>query len=202
MEALQMPHKPLMLSILPPCRSSALPNQNVKPTVPFNFSLDPNVFIDPDGDPLTYSAALQNQQPLPDWLTFNQTGRIFTGTASAESGGGMSVNVTATDPFGATAARSFDLVVEGAPQLISQLSNLAANVGTKFSFIVPENTFENPDSGIEDTISYTAALTTGAPLPAWLTFDPANKNFYRHTGPQRYRFFQQQTFVHTAHGQQ
>ena len=69
-----MPHKPLMLSILLPIAgSSALPNQNIKPTVPFSFSLDPNVFIDPDGDPLTYSAALENQQPLPDWLTFNQT---------------------------------------------------------------------------------------------------------------------------------
>ena len=53
--------------------SSALPSQNVKPTVPFSFSLDPNVFTDPDGDPLTYSASLANQQPLPDWLTFNQT---------------------------------------------------------------------------------------------------------------------------------
>ena len=167
-----------MLSILTPASGpAALPSQNVKPTVPFNFSLDPNVFTDPDGDPLTYSAALQNQQPLPDWLTFNQTGRIFTGTPSAENGGGMSVNVTATDPFGAQAVRSFDLLVEGAPQLISRLSNLVANVGTKFNFIVPENTFKNPDSGIEDKIRYSAALTTGAALPAWLAFDATTITF-------------------------
>ena len=67
---------------------AALPNQNVELTYsPFNFSLDPNVFIDLDGDPLTYSATLANQQPLPDWLTFNQTGGIFTGTAPADSAG-------------------------------------------------------------------------------------------------------------------
>ena len=168
---------------------AALPNQNVKPTVPFNFSLDPNVFTDPDGDPLTYSAALQNQQPLPDWLTFNQTGRIFTGTPSAENGGGMSVNVTATDPFGAQAVRSFDLLVEGAPQLISRLSNLVANVGTKFSFIVPENTFKNPDSGIEDKIRYSAALTTGAALPAWLAFDATTITFTGTPGRKDTDFF-------------
>jgi len=253
------------------------PSQNFKPAAPFSFSLDPNDFTDPDGDPLTYSATLVNQQPLPNWLTFNQTSEMFTGTAPGGSTGSMSIIVTAIDTFGATAARSFDLnlvgsntnnnlpqkvqnppdysvgvnqeisfqisnntffdadndpltytasmtggnplppwlyfasdarlfygtapgtpqmlpiniqaedlqhipatanfnfLVEGAPQVISPLSNLVANVGITFKYIVPESTFQN--SGIQDVMTWSAALTTGAALPAWLTFDPATRIF-------------------------
>ena len=59
--------------------------------------------------------------------------------------------------------------------MLAPLSNLVANVGTKFKFVVPENTFQN--LGIQETMTYSAALTTGACLPAWLTFDPATKTF-------------------------
>jgi len=266
-----------VVNAAPIAGSSALPNQNIKPRVPFNFSLDSDIFTDPDGDPLTYSFALANQQPLPNWLIFNQTSEMFTGTAPAGSTGSMSVIVTVADPFGETAVRSFDLkvadsntnnnlpqkvqnppdysvgvnqeisfqisnntffdadndpltytasmaggnslppwlyftsdarlfygtapgtpqllsiniqaedwqhipasanfnlLVEGAPQVISPLSNLVANVGITFKFIVPESTFQN--SGIQDVMTWSAALTTGAELPAWLTFDPATRIF-------------------------
>jgi len=254
-----------------------LPGQNVKSTVPFSFSLDPDDFTDPDGDSLTYGAALTSQQPLPNWLTFNQTSEMFTGTAPARSTGLISVIVTVTDPFGATVARSFDLnvaasnannnlpqkvqnppdysvglnkgisfqisnntffdadndpliwsasavngsalpvwlnfvgdnrffygiapgtpqilpitlqaedwqhipatanfnlLVEGGPQLLEPLSNLVATVGTPFKFAVPKNTFQ--DLGIQDAMIFSAALTTDAPLPAWLIFDPVTRTF-------------------------
>jgi len=258
---------------------SALPSQNIKSTVPFTFSFNSTVFIDPDGDPLIYSVAPANQQPLPKWLGFNQTqtGGIFTGIASAESAGSLSVIVAATDPFGAIISRSFtlnvaapnnnntppvtlsnppdysvginkqisfqissntffdadndvltytastvggsalpvwlsfdgdtrffsgtapntpqilpinvlaedwhhipatanfNLFVEETPQVLAPLSNLVANVGTPFKFVVPENTFQNP--GIQNAMTWSASLTTGAPLPAWLTFDPVTRTF-------------------------
>jgi len=260
--------------------TSALPDQYVKPTIPFNFLLAPNVFVDPDEDPLTYSASLANQQPLPEWLTFNQTltGGIFAGTAPAGYTGSMSVIVAATDPFGAAISRSFDLnvagssnsntppvkltnppdcavgvdrqisfqisnntffdadhdpltysastvngsalpdwlsfdgdtrffygtapntaqilpinvqaedwqhipatanfnlFIEGTPQLLAPLSNLVAIVGTPFRFVVPDNTFQN--FGFHEAMTWSAVLTTGAPLPTWLTFDPGTRTFY------------------------
>ena len=114
---------------------------------------------------------------MPNWLNFNQTEKIFTGNASTANTGVYTVNVTGADPFGATAARNINLIVEGAPRVVTKLSSLAANVGSEFIFIVPENTFENPHPDVEDAIIYTASLTTGAVLPAWLAFDPATRTF-------------------------
>jgi hypothetical protein len=59
--------------------------------------------------------------------------------------------------------------------VISPISNLAANVGTEFRFVVPEYTFQN--LGLQEAMTYAAALTTGASLPAWLTFDPMIRTF-------------------------
>jgi len=166
-----------VVNAAPIAGSSALPNQNVKPAIPFNFSLDTNVFTDPDGDPLICNATVAGQQPLPNWLIFNQSSEMFTGIAPEESIGLTSIIIAASDLFGAAAARSFDLHVVGAPQLVTQLSNLLANVGAKFSFVVPDNIFKNPNPGIEKAINYTAALAAGAALPAWLTFDPTTRTF-------------------------
>jgi len=166
-----------VVNAAPIAGSSALPNQNIKPAMPFNFSLDSNVFTDPDGDPLICNATVAGQQPLPNWLIFNQSSEMFTGIAPEESIGLTSVNIAASDPFGAAVVRSFDLHVVGAPRLVARLSNLLAYVGIKFSFVVPDNIFRNPNPGIEKAINYTAALATGAALPAWLTFDPITKSF-------------------------
>jgi len=87
-----------------------LTDQFIQPRMPFNFSLDDQLFGDNDGDPLIYSATLQNQQSLPDWLAFNPINRAFTGNASI-CNGSISLIVTATDPFGAMAAHSFNLMV-------------------------------------------------------------------------------------------
>lgn len=78
---------------------------------PFNFALDPSLFSDADNDPLTYNATLQNGQSLPFWLNFNSTDEVFTGTAPAGSVGIVQVQITATDTFGETASRNFDLNV-------------------------------------------------------------------------------------------
>jgi len=44
-------------------------------------------------------------------------------------------------------------------------------------FVVPNNIFKNPYPGVEESKIYTATLTTGEPLPAWLNFDPITGTF-------------------------
>lgn len=39
-----------------------------------------NAFIDPDNDPLTYAATLENGSDLPAWLVFVPETRAFSGT--------------------------------------------------------------------------------------------------------------------------
>ena len=44
-----------------------------------------------------------------------------------------------------------------------------------FSFTVPTNTFADVDAG--DSLTYTATLANGNPLPSWLTFDANTRTF-------------------------
>jgi uncharacterized delta-60 repeat protein len=46
--------------------------------------------------------------------------------------------------------------------------------GAAFSFAIPDSAFTDPD---HDTLSYSASLALGKPLPSWLTFDAATHTF-------------------------
>ncbi|MEK0189764.1 putative Ig domain-containing protein, partial [Microcoleus anatoxicus] len=52
------------------------------------------------GDTLTYSATLNNSQPLPSWLRFNPTTRTFNGTTPGLQN--LAIKLTATDTANAS----------------------------------------------------------------------------------------------------
>ncbi len=73
----------------------------VKKSSKLEFTIPEKAFIDPDpGDKLTYSATLENGQPLPSWLTFNPTTRTFSGDIT--KGRSLNIKLTATDKAGET----------------------------------------------------------------------------------------------------
>ena len=43
-----------------------------------------------------------------------------------------------------------------------------------FTYVIPADAFTDADG---DRLTYTAVLSDGGPLPAWLTFDPATRTF-------------------------
>ncbi len=53
--------------------------------------------------------------------------------------------------------------------------NYIVNSSTTVYIKTPDGTFSDPDG---DVLSYSARLTDGSDLPAWLTFDAANNTFY------------------------
>ncbi|HWA17690.1 MAG TPA: putative Ig domain-containing protein [Devosia sp.] len=61
-----------------------------------------------------------------------------------------------------------------APVVANPIADQAATIGTAFSFVVPANTFTDPDG---DALTRTATLTGGAALPSWLTFTAATGTF-------------------------
>ena len=77
-------------------------------------------FSDPDGNPLSYSATLENGEPLPAWLTFDPSRTMLNGTPSASDVGIFNITLRATDPSGASATDNITLTVnpvfEGAAQ--------------------------------------------------------------------------------------
>ncbi len=60
------------------------------------------------------------------------------------------------------------------PILVNPIGNQIATEGTNFNFIIPADTFRDPDG---NSLSYTAAQTDGSPLPGWLNFDPNTGTF-------------------------
>jgi Ca2+-binding RTX toxin-like protein len=84
-------------------------NQNVDEESAFNFQVPSDAFSDVDDVSLTLTATLDDDSPLPEWLSFD--GTTFTGTPDDPDVGTVTVKVTATDALGATAQETFGLTV-------------------------------------------------------------------------------------------
>ena len=61
------------------------------------------------------------------------------------------------------------------PYVKNQIPNQAAVKGQLFNFTVPDSTFIDDDGN--NTLSFSATLVNGNPLPSWLSFDPASAAF-------------------------
>jgi len=160
-----------------PTLANAITDQNATEDAAFSFTFAADTFTDVDlGDTLTYSATLADGSPLPAWLSFDPGTRTFSG--SPDNGGIISVRVTATDSAGAQISDTFDLVVANindAPTLANAIGDQNATEDAAFSFTFAADTFTDVDLG--DTLTYSATLADGSPLPAWLSFDPGTRTF-------------------------
>jgi hypothetical protein len=93
-----------------PVVANAIANQNATEDTAFSFMIPDGTFADVDGDNLTYTASLENGNPLPSWLAFNATTKTFSGTPVNEDVGKISVLVTASDGQ-ASASDVFELAI-------------------------------------------------------------------------------------------
>lgn len=105
-------------------------------------------FGDPDGDPLTYSAASS------DSAVATVTVSADTLTIHAVAAGVATVTVTASDPDGAGAEQRFEVTVPNrAPEAVDVLPPRTLEVGATESVLVSPF-FRDPDG---DSLAYTAA---------------------------------------------
>src|SRR6185369_1294630 len=96
--------------------------------------------------------------------------RSLHGTPGDADTGVLSLKITATDQEGLAVSSAFSVAIDNineAPVLVNALADQSAENGSPFSFVIPANTFADPDAG--DTLSYTATLGNGGALPAWLS---------------------------------
>ncbi|HEY5124652.1 MAG TPA: putative Ig domain-containing protein, partial [Ignavibacteria bacterium] len=61
------------------------------------------------------------------------------------------------------------------PYLKNQIPNRTDTVGNLFNFTVPDSTFIDDDGN--NTLTYSATLSNGNPLPSWLSFNPGTRTF-------------------------
>ena len=73
--------------------------------------LSANSFKDLDGDVLTYTATLENGDPLPSWLIFNQNTLGLVILPSFSDAGVLQITVVASDGS-LTAAQTFALQIQ------------------------------------------------------------------------------------------
>jgi VCBS repeat-containing protein len=162
-----------------PVVANAVANKTVSEDQAFTFTIPANTFADVDaGDSLTYSASLAAGGPLPSWLSFAAATGTFSGTPANGDVGSLSLKITATDTSGAAASSIFKIVVANvndAPVVANAVANQTALEDQAFTFVLPANTFADVDAG--DTLTYTAKLANGNPLPSWLSFNPATGTF-------------------------
>jgi RHS repeat-associated protein len=155
-----------------------LPNLSTAEDAVFSFTIPSNTFNAASTVTLTPTATLSNGDPLPAWLSFNPTTRTFNGTPANENVGTLSIRVTVTDGTASSTSSLFNLTVTNtndAPIVANPLAAQTAAKNTPFNFTVPANTFSDIDVG--DTLTYAATLNNGAPLPTWLSFNPATRTF-------------------------
>ncbi|WP_339899284.1 putative Ig domain-containing protein [uncultured Gilvimarinus sp.] len=157
---------------------NAIPNQIAAEDNPFFYQFAADTFADFDGDSLTYSAVLNGGGALPGWLTFDAATRTFSGTPAGSDIGTMVIAVSADDgQGGSSATATFALEVTNTndnPVLDGAIANQTATEDAAFSFQFAANTFSDEDG---DTLIYSAQLSGGASLPAWLDFDAASRTF-------------------------
>lgn len=143
------------------------------------FSIRSNAFQDANpGDTLSYSASLADGTALPTWLTFDAGTRTFLASPDTPDIGRTPIRVTALDSGGLSAQDTFDVIVREPnipPSLNIPLTDAQAAGGQSFTYVVPIDTFIDPN--IDETLTYSASLADGSALPNWLSFDPITRTF-------------------------
>jgi hypothetical protein len=167
----------LNLSNHSPLISGELPSLRFSSDVVFNQTLNSLVFRDQDvdnanGDSLSYSLKLKDGRSLPAWLTFNPDSLELYGQPYPAITGEYSLEITATDAFGASAALDFSLTITGgstvntnpiAPTNVAwslDISNPAGevhgyNVGDTFDVKLNAADTSNPDGILSVFSGYT-----------------------------------------------
>jgi ketosteroid isomerase-like protein len=156
----------------PPVVAAPIPDRTATEDTLFSFTLPAGTFTD-EGDTLSYQAVT-----TADWLTFDAVTATFSGTPTNADVGSAQVTVTATDSIGKTVSDTFTVTVANvndAPTVQTPIPDQNGEGDEPFSFTVPAGTFTDVDAG--DTLTNSATLAGGSPLPAWLTFDPAAGTF-------------------------
>ncbi|EDY84021.1 Putative Ig domain family [Verrucomicrobiia bacterium DG1235] len=153
-----------------------IPDQEATEDAAFLFDAS-DAFSDIDaGDELTYSATLENGDPLPDWITINRYTGELSGTPENANVGSLSLTVSASDGS-ASASSTFSIEIENTndgPVVSTSITDKSLNEDAPFTLDISDNFF---DADLGDTLSYSATLENGDPLPSWLSFDSATGEF-------------------------
>ena len=144
---------------------------------PFSYTVPAETFADADATAaLALTAELSDGSPLPQWLSFDPATRTLSGTPTNDDVGAYEIAIIASDGRDSV-TDTVRVVVDNtndAPVVASEFPvSATAYEDSPFTYSVPSDAFQDPDVG--DTLTLSATLSDGSPLPSWLTFDAENR---------------------------
>ncbi|MCK4639954.1 MAG: tandem-95 repeat protein [Candidatus Marinimicrobia bacterium] len=125
---------------------------------------DPDI---PYGDHLTYSITV-----CPEGITINSTTGVISWLPDNNDVGDTILTVLVTDDSSATNEKSFTLTIinsNDAPSVAYLIPDQYTYEDTLFNFTFGDSVFKDVDIG--DSLRYSATLSDGSVLPAWLSFE-------------------------------
>ena len=169
---------------LTPVITTLLDDISYQPGETFEHELPIENFI--GAGRLIYSITLSSGEPLPAWLTYEQTFSSYSTPASLKLVGDMgslegslSLVINATDSEGYTVSDDFILTIGDlanvAPTVEVSLVDQTIAEAEAFNFDLPVGSFSDAD--IDDVLTYTASLSDDSALPSWLSFDAVTQTF-------------------------
>ena len=115
------------------------------------------------GDSVTLAAPT-----LPNWLSFDASTGVLSGTPTNTEVGDHSLVLTATDQSSAVTTHAFTVNVNSIPTVANPISDQTATEDIAFSLQFSSDVFQDSDS----TGSMTYSVTS-----SWLSFDPTTRTF-------------------------
>ncbi|MEM5774145.1 MAG: putative Ig domain-containing protein, partial [Anaerolineaceae bacterium] len=101
---------------IPPVQNYPLPDQVTTPGADYSYTIQADVFSDPDSTtPLVYAAQLSNGRDLPAWLSFNPASRTFSGKVPPGTVDPLTIRVIVFDAGGGRASDDFVLSFVSVP---------------------------------------------------------------------------------------
>lgn len=162
-----------------------LQDRSLKEDVKFSFYL-PEFATAAADDSISYTAQFADGTEVPNdssqWFSFNPATRNFSGnpTNANVTGSDFTVTVKALSSDGIRfVSSSFKVTVENvndAPVRVAAVAipNVNLEVGSSFSFDLPEGAFNDDD--VSDTVTYAYTDDSGT-TQAWLNFDSTQQRF-------------------------
>jgi Ca2+-binding RTX toxin-like protein len=144
----------------------------------YSYQLAANSFTNDALDMLNIKATLTDGSALPAWLSFDANTLTFSGTPTVADSEIIDINVTATDSANQSVTLDFNLNVGNvnlAPEVANAIDDQVSRSQRAFNFQIPTDIFS--DVNLNETLTFSATLSDGSDLPAWLSFDDVTGTF-------------------------
>ncbi|KAJ3430384.1 dystroglycan-related [Anaeramoeba flamelloides] len=148
----------------------------------WSYEFDAGSFTDPNDLDLDYTATLNDNSDLPDWILFDDQTRTFSSNEIiSQCNNTLNIKVNAMDQC-STISDNFLFTIINKQMITNRALNdqPSIEVNTWFEYQFDEDTYTDPEN---NPMTYTATLANGDPIPDWLHLHSDNRTFNGLVGP-------------------